>query len=79
MAGLISDETLDHFAVSGPFATIGERIRERFRGVYDRTQLYPSFQPSLDDPRRPACWPPSGAPEPRMLQSERERRSAWPS
>jgi hypothetical protein len=49
MADLISDETLDHFAVSGPFATIGER----FRGLYDRTQLYPSFQPSLDDPR----WP----------------------
>jgi probable F420-dependent oxidoreductase len=54
MADLISDETLDLFAVSGSFATIGERIRERFRGLYDRTQLYPSFQPSLDDPRWPA-------------------------
>jgi probable F420-dependent oxidoreductase len=54
MADLISDETLDHFAVSGSFATIGERIRERYRGLYDRTQLYPSFQPSLDDPRWPA-------------------------
>jgi hypothetical protein len=54
MADLISDETLDHFAVSGPFATIGERIRERYRGLYDRTQLYPSFQPALDDPRWPA-------------------------
>ena len=53
MADLISDETLEHFAVSGSFATIGERIRERYRGLYDRTQLYPSFQPSLDDPR----WP----------------------
>ena len=54
MADLISDETLDLFAVSGSFATIGERIRERYRGLYDRTQLYPSFQPSLDDPRWPA-------------------------
>ncbi|HSE03932.1 MAG TPA: TIGR03617 family F420-dependent LLM class oxidoreductase [Methylomirabilota bacterium] len=54
MADLISDETLDLFAVSGSFETIGERIRERFRGLYDRTQLYPSFQPSLDDPRWPA-------------------------
>ncbi|MGH7404138.1 MAG: LLM class flavin-dependent oxidoreductase [Candidatus Rokuibacteriota bacterium] len=54
MADLISDETLDHFAVSGDFATIGERIRERYRGLYDRTQLYPSFQPGLEDPRWPA-------------------------
>jgi probable F420-dependent oxidoreductase len=54
MADLISDETLDLFAVSGPFATIGERLRERYRGLYDRTQLYPAFQPSLDDPRWPA-------------------------
>jgi len=53
MADLITDEMLDLFAVSGPFVEIGERIRERYRGLYDRTQLYPSFQPSLDDPR----WP----------------------
>ena len=51
MADLISDETLDLFAVSGAFEEIGERIRERYRGLYDRTQLYPSFQPALDDPR----------------------------
>jgi probable F420-dependent oxidoreductase len=54
MADLISDETLDLFAVSGSFATIGARIRERFQGLYDRTQLYPSFQPPLDDARWPA-------------------------
>jgi hypothetical protein len=53
MTDLISDETLDLFAVSGPFGEIGHRIRERYRGLYDRTQLYPSFQPALDDPR----WP----------------------
>ena len=49
----LTDETLDLFAVAGPFEEIGDRIRERYRGLYDRTQLYPSFQPSLDDPR----WP----------------------
>ena len=54
MADLISDETLDHFAGSGSLATIGERIRARYRGLFDRTQLYPSFQPPLDDPRWPA-------------------------
>jgi probable F420-dependent oxidoreductase len=54
MTDLISDATLDLFAVSGPFEEIGDRIRERYRGLYDRTQLYPSFQPSLDDPRWPA-------------------------
>jgi alkanesulfonate monooxygenase SsuD/methylene tetrahydromethanopterin reductase-like flavin-dependent oxidoreductase (luciferase family) len=53
MTDLVSDETLDLFAVTGPFEEIGDRIRERYRGLYDRTQLYPSFQPSLDDPR----WP----------------------
>jgi hypothetical protein len=42
----ISDETLDLFAVSGPFEEIGDRIRDQ-----DRTQLHPSFQPALDDPR----------------------------
>ena len=54
MTDLISDATLDPFAVSGPFEEIGDRIRERYRGLYDRTQLYPSFQPSLEDPRWPA-------------------------
>jgi probable F420-dependent oxidoreductase len=54
MADLITDEMLDLFAVSGSFESIGELIRERYRGLYDRTQLYPSFQPSLDDPRWPA-------------------------
>jgi probable F420-dependent oxidoreductase len=51
MTSLVTDEMLDHFAVTGTFGTIGRRIRERFRGLYDRTQLYPAFQPSLDDAR----------------------------
>jgi alkanesulfonate monooxygenase SsuD/methylene tetrahydromethanopterin reductase-like flavin-dependent oxidoreductase (luciferase family) len=51
MADLITDEMLDVFAVSGRFEEIGGKTRERYRGLYDRTQPYPSFQPSLQDPR----------------------------
>jgi probable F420-dependent oxidoreductase len=51
MADLISDETLDHFAVTATWGTLGARLRERYDGICDRTQLYPAFQPSLDDPR----------------------------
>ena len=51
MADLISDETLDHFAVTATWGTLGARLRERYEGICDRTQLYPAFQPSLDDPR----------------------------
>jgi probable F420-dependent oxidoreductase len=51
MANLISDETLDHFAVTATWETVGARLRERYAAICDRTQLYPAFQPSLDDPR----------------------------
>ena len=51
MAELISDETLDHFAVTATWDTLGVKLRERYDGICDRTQLYPAFQPSLDDPR----------------------------
>ncbi|HEV2053866.1 MAG TPA: TIGR03617 family F420-dependent LLM class oxidoreductase [Methylomirabilota bacterium] len=51
MADLISDETLDHFAVTATWGTLGARLRERYDGICERTQLYPAFQPSLDDPR----------------------------
>jgi probable F420-dependent oxidoreductase len=51
MADLISDAMLEDFAVIGSWSEIGARIRERFGDLYDRTQLYPSFAPSLDDPR----------------------------
>jgi len=54
MADLISDAMLENFAVIGSWADIGPRIRERYAGLYDRTQLYPSFAPSLDDPRMAA-------------------------
>ena len=51
MADLISDETLDHFAVTATWETLAGKLRERYDGICDRTQLYPAFQPSLDDPR----------------------------
>lgn len=51
MADLISDGTLDHFAVTATWETLGAQLRERYAGICDRTQLYPAFQPSLDDPR----------------------------
>ncbi len=49
MADLITDDMLDLFAVSGTIETLGPRIRERYAGLYDRTQLYPAFQPPLDE------------------------------
>ncbi len=51
MADLISDETLDHFAVTASWETLASKLRERYDGICHRTQLYPAFQPSLDDPR----------------------------
>jgi len=40
--------------VSGTWATIGRRIRERYDGLLDRAALYRPEPPSLDDPRWPA-------------------------
>jgi alkanesulfonate monooxygenase SsuD/methylene tetrahydromethanopterin reductase-like flavin-dependent oxidoreductase (luciferase family) len=51
MAELISDETLDHFAVTATWDSLGTKLRQRYEGICDRTQLYPAFQPSLDNPR----------------------------
>jgi len=46
----VSDETLDHFAVTATWNTLGAKLRQRYDRICDRTQLYPAFQPSLDDP-----------------------------
>ena len=35
----------------GSLESVGACIHERYAGLYDRTQLYPAFQPVLDDPR----------------------------
>jgi probable F420-dependent oxidoreductase len=51
MADLVTDTMLEDFTVIGSWADIGARIRERFGGLYDRTQLYQSFAPSIEDPR----------------------------
>ncbi len=46
MADLISDEALEHFAVTATWETLGQKLRERYDGICDHTQLYPSLQPS---------------------------------
>jgi probable F420-dependent oxidoreductase len=51
MADLVTDEILDLVSVSGTWDTIGARLLERYDGLCDRIQLYPSFQPPLDEPR----------------------------
>jgi probable F420-dependent oxidoreductase len=53
MADLITDEMLDTYAITGTYATIGAKIRERYAGLLDRTGLYQPYQPGLDDPRLP--------------------------
>ena len=51
MAALISDELLDLVAVRATWDTLAARLRERYEGICDRTQIYPAHQPRLDDPR----------------------------
>jgi len=54
MADLITDEMLDTYAVTGTYATIAARLKERYAGLLDRTAFYqPYTQPTLDDPRLP--------------------------
>jgi probable F420-dependent oxidoreductase len=54
MAELITDEMLDTYAVTGTYATIAARLKERYAGLLDRTAFYqPYKQPGLDDPRLP--------------------------
>jgi probable F420-dependent oxidoreductase len=54
MAGLITDEMVDTYAVTGTYANIARRIKERYSGLLDRCNLYQPWQPGLDDPRWPA-------------------------
>jgi len=53
MADLITDEMVHTYAVTGSYATIGARIRERYAGLLDRTSFYQPYQAGLDDPRLP--------------------------
>ena len=42
-------EDEDSYTLS--YETIGQKIRERYAGLLDRTALYQTQQPNLDDPR----------------------------
>jgi probable F420-dependent oxidoreductase len=53
MAGLITDEMVDTYAVTGTWETIAARIAERYAGLLDRVAFYQSHAPGLDDPRLP--------------------------
>ncbi|MBK7977751.1 MAG: TIGR03617 family F420-dependent LLM class oxidoreductase [Deltaproteobacteria bacterium] len=52
MPGLISDEMLEHCAVTGTWDEIPELIRERYAGVLDRVSLYWPFVPGRDPNER---------------------------
>ena len=54
MAGLITDDMVDTYAVTGTYATIARLIQERYAGLLDRCNLYQPWQPGLEDPRWPA-------------------------
>lgn len=51
MADLVPDSLVDAVAVTATLETLAAKLTERYAGLCDRTQLYPSFQPRLDDPR----------------------------
>ena len=50
MADLIPDELLDLVAVRTSWAALGDRLRARYEGLCDRIEIYPAYQPALDDP-----------------------------
>src|SRR6266481_3723749 len=54
MAGLITDEMLDTYAVTSPYDKLHDKIVERYQGLLDRTSLYQPYQPNVGDPRLPA-------------------------
>ncbi len=43
--------SLARFTVTATLETLSGKLREYCEGICDRTQLYASFQVSLDDPR----------------------------
>ena len=53
MAALITDEMVDTYAVTGTYANIAARIKERYGGLLDRTAFYRPRPPGLDDARLP--------------------------
>jgi len=55
MANLITDETLDAYAVTATYDKLRDALVTRYGELLDRTALYQPYQPSLDDPRLPAA------------------------
>jgi len=53
MADLITDEMVETYAVTGTYDDVGDRIKERYGDLLDRTALYQPYQSGLDDPRLP--------------------------
>jgi probable F420-dependent oxidoreductase len=53
MARLITDEMVDAYAVTGTYADIASRVKERYAGLLDRISFYQPHQPGLDDQRLP--------------------------
>jgi probable F420-dependent oxidoreductase len=51
MADLVPDELVNLVAVTGTLDTLAARITERYAGLSDRIEIYPAWQPSLDEPR----------------------------
>jgi len=49
MAGLVSEEMIQTFAVEAPPERLGAALRERYAGLYDRVALYMPFVPGQHD------------------------------
>ena len=54
MARLITDEMMDAVAVSGTHETIGQKLRERNSGLFDRISLYQPYEAKVDEERETA-------------------------
>lgn len=49
MAGLITDEMMDAFALSGEAKSLGPKLRERYGDLMDRTMLYTPYPVQIAD------------------------------
>ncbi len=56
MASLITDEMLDHLAVTSTWAELGDRLIERYGGVAHRLIMYGAHQMCESDPRNWDRW-----------------------
>ncbi len=56
MADLVTDDMLEHFAVTASWSELGPRLVERYRGVADRLVLYQAEQTIKADPTCLERW-----------------------